>query len=54
MKNVLRFLGISAMILAVALLLLIPQASSNVLAADDDKKRMNQTTIQKSLNLRKL
>ncbi|QKU19883.1 hypothetical protein FOC52_13870 (plasmid) [Staphylococcus cohnii] len=38
MKNVLRFLGISATILAVALLLLIPQASSNVLAADDDKK----------------
>lgn len=37
MKNVLRFLGISAMILAVALLL-IPQASSNVLAADDKKE----------------
>ncbi|WP_210139016.1 hypothetical protein [Staphylococcus sp. GDY8P156P] len=37
MKNVLRFLGISTMILAVALLL-IPQASSNVLAADDKKE----------------
>lgn len=38
MRNVWKGLGIVTLVLAVMLLVLIPQASSNVFAADDDKK----------------